>query len=168
MPDTKEILRTKFEYVRWADLRIVEAAAALSEEGFYRDQHISHGSVHKLLVHCMGSQCLWRGRWVGLDLPFFKSEDYPTLQHIQDRWPGIHDDLFAFIDAQSEESLSSTLHYKRFGQPYTGVLWHLLTHVADHATYHRGQLNSMIKLAGGKPCDPSFITYSRERTGQPV
>jgi uncharacterized damage-inducible protein DinB len=26
-----------------------------------------------------------------------------------------------------------------------------MLHVADHATYHRGQLNSMIKLAGGTP-----------------
>ena len=41
-----------------------------------------------------------------------------------------------------------------------------MTHLVDHSTYHRGQLNSMIKLAGGKPADVGHITYRRVQEGQ--
>jgi uncharacterized damage-inducible protein DinB len=37
-----------------------------------------------------------------------------------------------------------------------------MLHVADHATYHRGQLNTMIKKAGGKPSPVMVYTYGME------
>ncbi|HUB26491.1 MAG TPA: DinB family protein [Tepidisphaeraceae bacterium] len=34
-----------------------------------------------------------------------------------------------------------------------------MLHICDHATYHRGQLNSMIKLAGGTPSPVMVSMY---------
>ena len=34
-----------------------------------------------------------------------------------------------------------------------------MLHVSDHATYHRGQINSMIKRAGGTPSGVMVDTY---------
>jgi uncharacterized damage-inducible protein DinB len=41
--------------------------------------------------------------------------------------------------------------HTRAGQPQTIAMWAAMLHVSDHATYHRGQINSMIKLVGGTP-----------------
>ena len=65
MTITKEHLRDMFEFVRWADGQMLTAARAVPEEGYYKDQGISIGSIHKLLVHCMAAQWVWLSRWRG-------------------------------------------------------------------------------------------------------
>lgn len=163
------MLMELYRYVRWADRLILDAAATVPNEGFDREQHISAGSIHKLLVHAMEAQHVWLGRWQGNSgVDFSLAERYPTVESIRGRWAEVHEALFAFLGNETDESLARTIQYQRKGHTYRGVLWHLMTHVADHATYHRGQLNSMIKLAGGKPADPSFITYRRTVEGQPT
>ena len=67
-------------------------------------------------------------------------------------WSKVHDSLLAFADAQTTETLQQTIRAtSRIGKKFEIPKWAVMLHVADHATYHRGQLNSMIKLAGGKP-----------------
>ena len=38
-----------------------------------------------------------------------------------------------------------------------------MLHVVDHATYHRGQINSMLKQAGARPAAPYFQRYLASR-----
>lgn len=164
-----EMLTDLYEYMRWADGQILGAAATVPGEGFYREQGISAGSIHKLLVHAAEAPRHWLARWEGEpEVVFSPPERFPTLGSIREHWGRVHEAVFAFLGRQTEESLGRVVHYTRRGHRYHGVLWQLMTHVADHGTYHRGQLNSMIKLAGGRPCDPSFITYRRTVEGQPV
>ena len=93
-------------------------------------------------------------------------DEFPTLDAVRARWRQVHDALFRFLELQTEESVEWVIHYTRPGREYEGVLWQLMTHVADHATYHRGQQNSMIKLAGGKPSDASYVNCRRDVEGQ--
>ena len=53
------------------------------------------------------------------------------------------------------------------GQPYTLPLGGLMYHVVDHSAYHRGQLNTMIRQAGGDPALAYYMLYlaSREAAG---
>lgn len=42
--------------------------------------------------------------------------------------------------------------------------WTMLQHVVNHASYHRGQVTTMIRQAGGKPpLSEDLITFYRER-----
>jgi uncharacterized damage-inducible protein DinB len=165
----RDTLLELYRYVRWADQLMLDAAATMPTEGYYREQHISAGSVHKLLLHAMGGQKIWLSRWRGnSDVDFLPDEQFLTLDAIRAHWPTVHAELFAFLEDQTDESLGREIRYRRMGHDYRGVLWHLITHVADHGTYHRGQINSMIKLGGGRPTDPSFITYRRILEGQPT
>ena len=70
------------------------------------------------------------------------------------------------MDTQTDESVLRRIDYIRNGQSHNNMLLHLMYHVGDHSTYHRGQLNSMIKLAGGKPAELGYIVYRRVQEGQ--
>ena len=59
MTSALQQLREMYAYMQWADNRVLDAAGGLSDEGFRREQHISAGSIHKLLLHVMGAQWLW-------------------------------------------------------------------------------------------------------------
>lgn len=155
-----ETIRFLWKYMVHADAQIMQAADTLSDEGYRREQNISFGSVEKLLHHAVMAQTTWLQRLNGLDVAYI---DEPTLSRavLPGRWGQVHQELLAFADAQTPASLQTVVRSRnRSGKRSELPTWSVMLHVADHATYHRGQLNSMIKLAGGKPSPVMLYTYS--------
>lgn len=146
-----QTIRFLWRYMVHADAQIMAAAETVSDEAYAREQHISFGSIEKLLNHAMLAQRTWLQRLNGLDV-MYVDEPPPSRKELPGRWAALHQELLAFADAQSQESLRTLVRSRnRAGKRFEAVAWVVMLHVADHATYHRGQLNSMIKLAGGTP-----------------
>ena len=164
VPDVEQV-RDAFEYTAWADRRSVEVARSVPADGYVFEQDISLGSVHKVLVHMLAVQELWLARWKGAP-PARMADvtDYPTLAAVEERWPAVHAELTAFVAGQTPASLAGSVSYRNSrGEAFSLPLGELMLHVADHATYHRGQLNSMAKRAGGKPLPIMRVTWALER-----
>jgi uncharacterized damage-inducible protein DinB len=140
---------------------MIVAARSVPDPGYYREQGMSLGSIHKLLVHAMAAQWLWLCRWRGESPDHIEnSEDYPTRQVLEQRWPLVHGAMMDFFGQQSTRSLERNVEYRNSkGEVFSLPLHELMLHVVDHATYHRGQLNSMIKRAGGTPGAVSYQIY---------
>ena len=161
MTATKEHLTNMFEFVRWGDNLIMRAARSVPDEGYYREQGISAGSIHKLLVHVMAAQWLWLSRWRG-DSPtrIETHEDYPTRDALEQRWPLVHSAVLDFLSMQSPKSLARVLEYRNNkGEVCALPLGDTVLQVIDHSIYHRGQLNTMIKRAGGTPAPAGYVLY---------
>jgi uncharacterized damage-inducible protein DinB len=47
------------------------------------------------------------------------------------------------------------------GVPGASVLWQIVQHRVNHATYHRGQVTTMLRQMGMEPKD--LIAFYRER-----
>jgi uncharacterized damage-inducible protein DinB len=157
------------EFMIHGDRAILAAAAILDPDKYHHDFNISAGSLHKLLVHAMGAQIVWLSRFTGTPVTQFPSDSlYPTLQSIQEHWPKVHAELRDFVAKQTLESLQRVIHFKTMrGDAASGQLGQLLLHVTDHGTYHRGQENTLIKLAGGTPVS-SEVFYYRWRVEHPL
>lgn len=157
------LFRHLFEFMKWADIELMDAARAVGDHAYYADRGFSLGSIHKLLVHAMGGQKLWLGRWDGTGLDRTLTEthaEYPSRESLEAGWPRVHAGLFAFLDTQTPETLSRPIAWTNsLGEHYSRPLGHLIYHVIDHSAYHRGQLNSMIKLAGGETARPYYSRY---------
>ena len=160
VPDVEQ-LRDLFEYTAWADGRSVEVGRSVPADGYFFEQDISLGSVHKVLVHMLAVQEIWLSRWRGEPPARMKDvTDYPTLAAVEGRWPAVHAELAAFAAGQTPASLAEPVSYRNSkGEAFSLPLGELMLHVADHATYHRGQLNSMAKRAGGKPLPIMRVTW---------
>ena len=154
-----------WQYMVHADEQIAEAAGTLSEEGYRREQNISFGSVHKLLLHAVAAQQVWLKRLRG-ETAQYEEQPYATLAEVVSAWRQVDGDLLNFAAGISPERLQAAVNFHtRAGQPYAIATWALMLHVADHATYHRGQLNSMIKLAGGKPSPVMLLPFAAKQYG---
>ena len=161
-------LKEIYDHLKWADEQVLAAAETVSDEGFRREQNISLGSIHKLLVHAVSAQHLWLARWQGETvLKALEPADYPTPADIRRMWDDVHSRIAAFLAKQTDASLEAAIRFRRGEREYVMPLRHLIAHTFDHGTYHRGQLNSMITLAGGKPVEAGFLAFQRMRTGQP-
>jgi uncharacterized damage-inducible protein DinB len=165
MTATKEHLTSMFEYVRWGDNLIMRAARSVPDEGYYREQGISVGSIHKLLVHAMAAQWIWLSRWRGESPTRLEThDDYPTRDALEQRWPLVHSAVLDFLSMQTPKSLGRMLEYRNNkGEVCALPLGDQVLYVIDHSTYHRGQQNTMIKRAGGTPAAVAYVMYCFQR-----
>jgi uncharacterized damage-inducible protein DinB len=154
-------LPDRFAFMMDQDRAVLAAAMTVAKDEYHKDRGISHGSLHALLDHAMGSQWTWLNRFLGNSLPHnLTPADCPTREELAQRWPEVHNALTGFIARQTLTALNAPLTYTNFRkEQVTLQLGQLLMHVADHGTYHRGQINSLLKLCGGKPVDPSFYPW---------
>ena len=55
------------------------------------------------------------------------------------------------------------IRYKVFtGAEFSNPLWQSLHQLTNHATYHRGQIITMLRQFGAKPVSTDLIGYYRE------
>lgn len=165
---TPEDLRTLFAYDAWANRRMLEACGALSPEQFTRDLGSSFRSVRDTLAHIMGAQWIWLERFRGRSpaaLP--DGEQYIDLATLRARWAQFESELLSYINGLSAADLERSFDYRDLkGNSYTNVLWQTLQHLANHGTYHRGQVTTMFRQLGAKPIGTDMIGFYRERTAQ--
>ena len=57
---TPELLRVLFQYNLWADRRLMDACAPLTNEQFTRELGSSFGSVSGTLAHLYGAGYIWK------------------------------------------------------------------------------------------------------------
>ncbi len=70
-----------------------------------------------------------------------------------------------FVRGLTQEDLNRVLEYKtmKFGV-YKNPLWQSLQHVANHGTYHRGQITTMLRQHGAQPIPTDLMHFYRERS----
>ncbi|HEY8749752.1 MAG TPA: DinB family protein [Tepidisphaeraceae bacterium] len=150
-----------WRYMVHADDQMLAAAQSVGDEGYFREQNISLGSVHKLLVHCMDAQRIWLSRLNDLENPPILDANAVARESLKALWAEQHEQMLAFARDQTADSLKTVMRFRtRKGDPFEMTRGAVMLHVSDHATYHRGQLNSMIKLAGGRPSDVMLYSWS--------
>jgi uncharacterized damage-inducible protein DinB len=92
------------------------------------------------------------------------SEAYPDLDMLRAGWSTLEGEMRAFLNQLGESGIHREIVYKTFaGLPSRQKYWHMLQHVINHASYHRGQVTTMIRqLHGTAPASMDLITYYRE------
>ena len=167
---TRGLIHGLFEYMKWGDELMVEAAAAarVPDGAYYLHRGMSHGSIHGLLVHGMGAQDVWLRRWRGEGEARIEGvEACPTRADLLGRWPDVHRALLDFLGGESDASLERIVVARNtYGERFSLPLGATMLHVVDHATYHRGQVNSMLKQAGAEPTAPYLQRYLASRAAE--
>jgi uncharacterized damage-inducible protein DinB len=160
-----EDFRNLYEYNSWANRRVLDSCAALTPEQFTRDLGSSFKSVRDTLAHIMGAEWIWLERWHGRSpQALLKAEEFPDLDSLRVRWVEIERDLTDFVASQSDEDLVRVYNYKTAaGAPFSSPAWQMLQHLANHGTYHRGQIATFLRQLGAKPQGTDLIAFYRQR-----
>ena len=165
---TKDDLQLIFEYDRWANNRVLQAASALSVEQFTRDLGGSFRSVRDTLVHIIGGEWIWLTYWNApshshaflADLrtrrdALFTPDTFPNIAAVQLKWAEIEKDQIEFVNRVTNESLEKMLPFRT-----TQIrLAHLMQHLANHSTYHRGQIALMMRQLDAEPLATDFHVF---------
>jgi uncharacterized damage-inducible protein DinB len=160
--------RVLYEYNAWANSRSLEACATLSHEQFLQDMKSSFASVRDTLAHIYGAEFVWLERWNSrTPVPLPTPADFADFESLRDRLTELDLTLIAFISGLRPETLARNLDYKLIsGKAQSGPLGPMLQHLANHSTYHRGQVATLLRQLGAKGLSTDLIAYHRELTSQ--
>jgi uncharacterized damage-inducible protein DinB len=163
-----EDFRRLYDYNSWANHRTLEGCAALNDGQFTRDLHSSFRSVRDTLAHILLVEWLWLERWQGRSPDKFPpATDFPTLESVRRRWAGVERNLLDYVAALKPEDIDRVIAHKTTaGVPQSAPLSQMLQHLANHSTYHRGQVATMLRQLDAKPIATDLIFFYRERAAQ--
>jgi uncharacterized damage-inducible protein DinB len=163
-----EDFRLLYDYNTWANQRTLGACAALDDEQFTRDLGSSFRSVRDTLVHIAGAQWIWLERWHGRSPnAALVARDFPNLEAVRRRSAELERDLLDYVASLTPEDLQRVIAYTTMaGVAGRQPLWQMLQHLANHSTYHRGQVTTMLRQLGSKPTGTDLTTFYREREPQ--
>src|SRR5580693_3550136 len=162
---TNDDFQLLYEYDRWANNRVLQAVSPLSAEEFTRDLGGSFRCVRDTLVHIIGGEWGWLTYWKEpspsstfvTDLwtrhdALFTPNTFPDVAAVQSKWAEVERDQVEFVNRLTNESLERMVPLRT-----TQIsLAHLMQHLANHSTYHRGQVALMMRQLDAEPLATDF------------
>jgi uncharacterized damage-inducible protein DinB len=154
-----------FAYDRWANRRILDAVSRLAPEQFTRDLGSSHPSVQATLAHLLAANWIWLERWLGRSpggLPE-AGWDVDTFEALRAKWDEVEGVRHGFVEGLADADLERDLVYRNTrGDQFAQPLWQTLRHAVNHASYHRGQVVTMLRQLGAEAVSTDLVLFYRD------
>ena len=156
----QELIRHYYAYNAWANNRLLDIAGELDDPELRGSQGASFESILGNMAHIAAAQVNWLERWQGgvnrvstVEL----AEGMSSLADLREVFDRSHKELGDFIPGLTDERLDEPIVYKDSrGQQNRLPFWQLLLHVANHGTYHRGEVAMALSALGRSPGDLDF------------
>ena len=161
-----ELLTHLYAYNEWANEKLLDAAAGVPEDRLRTGEGTSFGSVLETFGHICAAQDVWLARWtVGKDdrrvLDDQKKGTFAVLKQDIEK---SHAALREYVAGLSDAIVDATCSYRdRADNEYKRALWRMLVHMANHGTYHRGEIAAALSELGHSPGDLDFGYWDRMR-----
>jgi uncharacterized damage-inducible protein DinB len=150
------------QYSRWATLANLDAAAKLTEDELHRPMGDSFKGVLGTLVHTFRADRVWLNRLKGdVKAPMIPKGESFTFAELREAWTKVLEELESVIGGFSEEDLAADIRFfsvvkqKELQVPR----WQAILHMVNHASYHRGQITTMLLQLNHQPASTDLIFY---------
>jgi len=159
-----EYLQLLVEFHYWARDRVLSAVDALTEQQYTQPMGNSFASIRDTLNHIYQAEWIWYSRWNGVSPTSFPTDELPDLATLRARWSELERNVRAFLSAAGDTGLIRVIEYRLMsGKAGASPLWQMVAHVVNHATYHRGQVTTLLRQLGAAPPQSTdMITFFRE------
>jgi uncharacterized damage-inducible protein DinB len=147
-----EHLRRQFAYDTWANRAVLASLKASAQTTRPR----------QLLAHILSAERLWleRIRNHPQSLPIWPDFSLDQCEAQINELARLWRD---FLGQLSDAALAQKVTYKNSkGEPWTSTVEDILTHVALHSAYHRGQIATQMRASGEQPAYTDFIHAARQ------
>jgi uncharacterized damage-inducible protein DinB len=162
---TLQDIVTLYEYNRWANGRMLEAAEKLDAAAFVKDLKNSFPSVRDTLAHILGAEWVWLRRWHGgSPTKLVAGSEFPSAASLRERFQAVNREREAFLASLTEGRLQQPFDYKDLaGNAMRLPLVQSMQHVVNHGTYHRGQVTTMLRQLGATPISTDMSRFYLDR-----
>jgi uncharacterized damage-inducible protein DinB len=93
-----------------------------------------------------------------------KPEAYPDMAAVRAQWAGTESQLATYVRGLTAADLDRILEFSNAkGVVFRDQIANILQHLANHGSYHRGQITTLLRQLGAKPVSTDMIGFYRER-----
>ena len=141
-----------FTHAQWADARTFQS--------IIESQHLPAHAL-ETFAHVMAAEHVWLNRLRGTPIsvliwPTLSIAECDTLMHEN------HAGYSALLGGLDDSALTTSVAYRNSaGREFTSTMEDMLTQVATHGCYHRGQIAALVRAGGDTPQPTDFIAFAR-------
>ena len=153
-------------YNGWANRRLYDAAALLSDDDYRADRGAFFRSMHGTLNHLLATDRIWMKRFTGegeaperLDAILHEGlAELRAAREAEDRR------IVAWVAGLDEPRLAGVIRYRRVSTPdeFVQKLMPALDHWFNHQTHHRGHAHMILTGLGKAAPELDLLYYQRE------
>ncbi len=159
-------LQTMIDYHYWARDRVLTAIEPLTPDQYTRDLGSSFKSIRETATHTYAAEWAWYQRWHGQSpTALLPADRFPDLAALRSAWAEHELNMRAFVDRLGDADVTRVIEFTLLnGTGGASPVWQMVQHVVNHASYHRGQITTMLRQLGAEPAKPmDMIAYYRTR-----
>ncbi|MBP1999080.1 putative damage-inducible protein DinB [Paenibacillus shirakamiensis] len=140
-----------FEHVHWANQRVLETL---------QQAESVHAETIRLFAHILHSEQVWLTRLQGKDsshLPIWSDANLIICEQlVVQNEQGYR----SYLHATEDKDFNQLITYRNSKQQqFSKSIGDILTHVALHGQYHRGQINLRLRPEGVEPISLDYILF---------
>jgi len=160
----KQDITLVYKYNQWANKKILEQAANVTQDQFVAPATFPHGGLRGTLTHILFAEWIWRHRWEGTSpVVHMKPEEFSIFESLRSRWADEESLLMKYAENVTDDQLESYFLYTTTdGTPQERVLWQAMLHLVNHGTQHRSEAAALLTDFGHSPGDIDFIYFLSE------
>ena len=155
-------------YNEWANRRLYDHAAKLSDAEYRADRGAFFKSMHGTLNHLLTADQVWMHRFTGqgpspdrLDMI-----QHETLADLRRAREAEDKRILDYVDGLTDAQLAGSIRYRRVSTPevFEQALAPALAHFFNHQTHHRGQAHSILCSFGRRGLVLDLLAHQRQAT----
>lgn len=169
-------IKLLYHYNDWANTRILTACTRVSPEQYVAPTTCGTGwgSLRATMVHLLDS--IWQTRITlqgyynepladeaAYDATELHEDAFPTFTLLHDRWLTEQQEMWAYINTLTDDTLNGMIRYVIPGVVREYVVWHFLLDDICHATQHRSEAAVLLTGCGQSPGEFEFTRFLNER-----
>ena len=153
-------------YNAWANRRLYDAAAQLSDADYRADRGAFFGSLHGTLNHILVGDRIWMHRFTGTGDSPQRLEGilYDDFAELRTARQGEDARIAAYVAGLSVADLDGLVRYRTLRDPtqIEQPLVPLLLHFFNHQTHHRGQAHCLLTGLEGEAPSLDLLVFQRQ------
>ncbi|TWT13454.1 DinB family protein [Planomicrobium sp. CPCC 101079] len=152
-----------FSYHKWAALACLDHIQTFEEEIYRREGLNSFTSIQKTIEHILGVERLWFLRMHGIEQPAFERLDVSTIEKAKESVMLLHAEMELYFASLPDEHWQELLKFKNTrGDDFENTREEMLFSLINHATYHRGQITSLLRQFGKEGTLLDYYYYAHK------
>lgn len=162
----KALFEMMAAYNAWANRRLYDAAAELSDAEYRADRGAFFGSLHGTLNHILVGDRVWIRRFTG-EGPSptqLNAILYDQLAALRAAREAEDARIVGYVDSLTDAAIAGSIRYRTISSPMDieQPLAAALPHFFNHQTHHRGQAHCLLTQATGRAPSLDLILFQRE------
>ncbi len=159
--------RKWFEYEKDAHAKVVRSLESVAPENRGSPEY---RKAIAILAHVAAAREVWLGR-LGLIAvtPGSLFPENADLAHVCQKLEAVHAIWTTHLAGLTDDQLRQPLEYQSLdGGRFRNLIEDILAQLFGHSSYHRGQIATLVRAAGGEPAITDYIYWCREPLSPPT